>query len=129
MVEGLYWDWFGRCSKLLQMDRWRGVEIKEASRVWGLAVLGRRPGVHFLKKRRRDEFSLSRWHGCHLNLCFTFSSIYQCNLATVIILKCCLETSLAVQWLRIHASTAGGMSLIPGWGIKVPHVTQHGLNK
>ena len=24
--------------------------------------------------------------------------------------------SLAVQWLEVHASTAGGTGLIPGWG-------------
>ena len=26
-----------------------------------------------------------------------------------------------VQWLRLHASTAAGMGLIPGWGIKIPY--------
>ena len=26
------------------------------------------------------------------------------------------RTSLVVQWLRLRASTAGGMGLIPGWG-------------
>jgi hypothetical protein len=25
-----------------------------------------------------------------------------------------------VQWLRHHASNAGGVSLIPGWGPKIP---------
>ena len=29
------------------------------------------------------------------------------------------RTSLAVQWLRLRASTAGGMGPIPGWGIKI----------
>ena len=29
-------------------------------------------------------------------------------------------TSLAVQWLRLHASTAEGMDSIPGWGTKDP---------
>ena len=28
----------------------------------------------------------------------------------------CAETSLVVQWLRLRASTAGGMGLIPGRG-------------
>ena len=27
-------------------------------------------------------------------------------------------TSLAVQWLRLHACPAGGMGSIPGWGIR-----------
>ena len=35
-------------------------------------------------------------------------------------------TSLAVQWLRIHASNAGGLGLIPGRGIKIPHAPQRG---
>ena len=30
------------------------------------------------------------------------------------------RTSLAVQWLRLHASTAGGMGSIPGQGTKIP---------
>ena len=35
-------------------------------------------------------------------------------------------TSLAVQWLRLCASTAGGMGSIPGWGTKIPHAAQYG---
>ena len=26
-----------------------------------------------------------------------------------------------VQWLRLHASTAGAVGLTPGWGTKIPH--------
>ena len=33
-------------------------------------------------------------------------------------------TSLVVQWLRLCASIAGGMGLIPGWGTKILHATQ-----
>ena len=33
-------------------------------------------------------------------------------------------TSLAVQWLRLWASTARGKGLIPGQGPKIPHVAQ-----
>ena len=36
------------------------------------------------------------------------------------------ETSLAIQWLRLHSSNAGGASLIPGWGTKTLHAAQHG---
>ena len=32
---------------------------------------------------------------------------------------------LAVQWLRLHASNAGILGLIPGQGTKIPHATQH----
>ena len=31
------------------------------------------------------------------------------------------RTSLVVQWLRLQASTSGGMGSIPGWGTKIPH--------
>ena len=33
-------------------------------------------------------------------------------------------TSLVIQWVRLYASTAGGMGLIPGWGTKIPHAMQ-----
>ena len=38
-------------------------------------------------------------------------------------------TSLAVQWLRLRASTAGGMGLIPGQGTKIPHAARCSKNK
>ena len=37
-----------------------------------------------------------------------------------------LGTSLAAQRLRLPASIAGGMGLIPGGRTKIPHVVQHG---
>ena len=30
-------------------------------------------------------------------------------------------TSLAVKWLRLHSSTAGGLSSVPGQRTKIPH--------
>ena len=43
----------------------------------------------------------------------------------------CFGTSLAVQWLRLHAPNARGMGSIPGWGTKIPPAAQHGqkINK
>ena len=38
-------------------------------------------------------------------------------------------TSLAVQWLRLCASTAGSTGLIPGWGTKIPHAARCGQKK
>ena len=38
-------------------------------------------------------------------------------------------TSLVVQWLRLCASTAGGLGLIPGQGTKIPHATWHNQKK
>ena len=33
---------------------------------------------------------------------------------------------MAGQWLRLSASTAGGLGLIPGWGTKIPHAEKPG---
>ena len=40
---------------------------------------------------------------------------------TVLFLSLSLGTSLAVQWLGFHTSTAEGTGSIPGQGIKTPH--------
>ena len=37
--------------------------------------------------------------------------------------------SLVVQWLGLHASTAGGPGSIPGWGTKILQAAQHGQKK
>ena len=34
-----------------------------------------------------------------------------------------LKTSLVVQWLRLHASTAGETGYIRGWGPKIPYAS------
>ena len=39
------------------------------------------------------------------------------------------RTSLAVQWLRLCASTAEGAGLIPGQGSKILHAAWHGQKK
>ena len=39
-------------------------------------------------------------------------------------IKAGLGTSLAVQWLRLHAPSAGGVGLIPGWVTKIPQAAQ-----
>ena len=38
-------------------------------------------------------------------------------------------TSLAVQWLKLRTSTAGGMGSIPGQGTKISHAARCGQNK
>ena len=40
-----------------------------------------------------------------------------------------LGNSLGVQWLGLHASTAGGAGLIPGWGTKILHAMRHSRKK
>ena len=34
-------------------------------------------------------------------------------------------TCLAVQWLRVHTTTAVGTGSIPGWGTKIPHAVSN----
>ena len=41
------------------------------------------------------------------------------HLKNSILRKANARTSLAVQWLRLHASTAGSVSSVLGWGIKI----------
>lgn len=36
------------------------------------------------------------------------------------------ETSLVVQWLRLHSSSAWDMGSIPGHGTKTPEAMRHG---
>ena len=45
------------------------------------------------------------------------------------LLKLEVGNSLAVQWLGLCTSTAGGMGLIPGWGNKILPATWHGQEK
>ena len=40
-----------------------------------------------------------------------------------------IETSMTVQWLRLHASTAGCTGSIPGQGTKIPHTASCGQEK
>ena len=43
--------------------------------------------------------------------------------------RCSFGISLVAQWLRLHASSAGGVGSIPGWGTKIPHSVWHGQKK
>lgn len=45
---------------------------------------------------------------------------------TQLISKDPLGASLEAQWLRLPASTAGGLGSIPGCETKIPHATQCG---
>ena len=38
-------------------------------------------------------------------------------------------TSLVVQWLGLHVSTAGSMGSTPGWGTKILQAMWHGQKK
>lgn len=39
------------------------------------------------------------------------------------------DTSLVVQWLRLHASTARSRGSIPSWGAQIPYTAQHSQYK
>ena len=61
-------------------------------------------------------------------LTFFFNSFFF-NLSIVDLQRCvsfcCTGISLAVQWLRLHTSTAEGQHWIPVWGTKTPQaITQ-----
>ena len=62
-----------------------------------------------------------------------FEATPQCSLWRETILNHTVEgatgTSLAVQWVRLRASTAVGMGSIPGGGTKIPHAVRHGQKK
>ncbi|XP_059950014.1 leydig cell tumor 10 kDa protein homolog isoform X1 [Mesoplodon densirostris] len=53
------------------------------------------------------------------------------HLSSVTLQQFTRGTSLAVQWLRLCTSTAGGAGsgLIPGWGTKIPRATGRGPKK
>ena len=51
------------------------------------------------------------------------------NLLGFFLLKRTIGTCLVVQWLRVHAPNAEGMTSIPGWGTKILHAKWYGLKK
>ena len=57
------------------------------------------------------------------------SSHPECSISMDISRFVILGTSLVVQWLRLHASSAGGVGSIPVWETKIPHATWHGQKK
>ena len=67
---------------------------------------------------------LLHWQADSLPLCHLGSQI------TLLLLKIItIWASLAVQWLRLHTSIAGGVGSILGQRTKVPHVTWWAKNK
>ena len=55
------------------------------------------------------------------------SRVFSLHFKSWISFKSCGGTSLAVQWLRLQASTVGDPSLIPGsGGTKIPHAVRCG---
>ena len=46
-----------------------------------------------------------------------------------LLIKIFLGIPLAVQWLRLHTSTAGCAGSIPGQGAKIPHAAWRGKKK
>ena len=54
----------------------------------------------------------------HTFFSFAFKAIKQVPLSLDDLKASAPGTSLVVEWLRLHASKAGGAGLIPGWGTK-----------
>ena len=66
----------------------------------------------------------------HVHLCqINTPSVWLLTHVSLIVEKSPMGTSLAVQWLRLHASTAGGTGLISGLGTEIPHAEWSGQNK
>ena len=101
-------------EKLKAFSLWSGTRQDEDARHLFNVVLeakiafstngARTIGYPHAKKKKKTE---SRLHTLHRNY-----------------LK--MGTCLAVQWLRLHASTAGGTGSIPGQGTKIPHAAWRG---
>lgn len=43
--------------------------------------------------------------------------------------QCRAGASLVAHWLRLGASSARGMDLIPGWGTRIPHAAWCGQKR
>ena len=61
---------------------------------------------------------------------FTTSTTWEANKYYWILLQIIVDigNSLAVQWIGLHASTAGGTGSVPGWRTKIPHAALHRQN-
>jgi len=84
----------------------------------GAGALGRPRGM--IWRGRKEEGS--GW-GTHVYLWWFHFDIWQNQLKKK--KRQLPRTSLRVQWLRLHASNAEDVGLIPGRGIKIPHATWH----
>ena len=67
-----------------------------------------------LKKKKKKNESASVFYRKHFKISY---------------IKVPCGTSLAVWWLRLRASTAWGLGLIPGQGTKILHAARHGQIK
>ena len=82
---------------------------------------------HFITKTTNNKC----WQGCGakgtLAHCWWECKLMQSLWKTIwrFLKKLKIETSLAVQWLRLHTSIAGGMGSIPAWKLRslMPHDT------
>ena len=68
-------------------------------------------------------FSMEAWLRVHQHVLLFLLGIFFFFLISFI------GTSLVIQWLRLHVSTAGGVGWIPGHRTKIPHTAQQGKKK
>ena len=95
------------------MSRQKRKEKTPLSHTAGAGVRGAGPGVS-----RALEGFVARERECGIDLG------WESRAAPLV--KGQPGTSLAVQWLRLHASNAGGTGSIPGQGTKIPHAAWQG---
>ena len=71
--------------------------------------------------RSEDPLAMSCWQ----NMLSTWESLFSLFSDLVSSIRIATETSLAVPWLRLQTSIAGGMGSIPSEGTKIPAQTSH----
>ena len=72
----------------------------------------------FFKKYNESQYNELYFYICNLH-----------NIVPQLYFNLKKASSLEVQWLRLHHSTAGGKCLIPTQGTKIPHASRQGQKK
>ena len=117
-----------RCCLRKCSTGWTGVlpYLNHRTRAPGNSYRVRKPcSLHSMKKKASHSVNYK------IFIC-TYICVYSgvgSNIGSSFYQNFFLRASLAVQWLRLHASTAGGTGLIPGWGTMIPHAAWCGKNK
>ena len=137
----LLWGAGSRALRLQQLQHmWRrgSVAPRRVQSSWTrdqtyVSHIGRRILYHWVNRGALEEYilnsgmiilspcsllsTLPHQDGLHLMTCPTAQE------------SLLLETSRAVQWLRLHASNPKDPSLLPGWGTKIPHAIWQGQKR
>ena len=96
--------------------------------IWKMADLNWDVLKEFKGLGQQQEDKISLWKTFILITCWNDNILDVLGLIKCII-KNNFGTSLAVQWLRLHASTTGSMGSIPGRRAKIAHAAGRGQKK